>query len=425
MREQRVKRWRKLDNAAKIFPPNCHGADTKVFRFTCQLTEPVCPEILQKALDLTLPEFPAFTNVMRKGLFWYYLEESYEKILVQPEQLPLCAPLYRDSRSALLRVVYYDRRFSFEMFHVLADGTGAMQFFRVLVCRYLSLAHSDELGGRMILPEYDASVGQRMDDSFARYYDKSALRKRRSKPVKAARLRMERSLDHRISILEGRLPLQPLKQAARQYHTTITIFLSAVLIRALAQQMPVAELRRPVVLSIPVDLRNFFPSATCRNFFSVFEAGCQVTAQTPLEDIIPKLQQEFERRLQREHFAARLARLAALERNLLMRVIPLPLKDFSLYWAYRRSEQHYSAAFSNVGRIQLPQELLPYIQQAGACNATGRLLLIASTLQDTVCLAFTSAYLSTEVQRRFFTQLTDMGIPVTLTGNTEQGERIE
>ena len=41
MRSVKSENWNKLDNAAKIFPPTSNERDTKVFRFSCQLKEPV------------------------------------------------------------------------------------------------------------------------------------------------------------------------------------------------------------------------------------------------------------------------------------------------------------------------------------------------------------------------------------------------
>ena len=46
--------WRKLDNAAKIFPATSNKKDTRVFRFYCELKEPVDGSILQSALDKTI-----------------------------------------------------------------------------------------------------------------------------------------------------------------------------------------------------------------------------------------------------------------------------------------------------------------------------------------------------------------------------------
>lgn len=41
--------WTRLDNAAKIFPSAPRRGDTQVFRFSCELTTPVIPALLQRA----------------------------------------------------------------------------------------------------------------------------------------------------------------------------------------------------------------------------------------------------------------------------------------------------------------------------------------------------------------------------------------
>ena len=85
--------WRKLDNAAKIFPATSNKKDTRVFRFYCELKEPVNGSILQSALDKTIDKYPVFLSVMRKGFFWYYLEKSDLKPKVKEEVDPPCLNL--------------------------------------------------------------------------------------------------------------------------------------------------------------------------------------------------------------------------------------------------------------------------------------------------------------------------------------------
>lgn len=46
-------KWSRLENAAKIFPSTTSREDTKVFRFTCELTEMVQEAPLQAALEET------------------------------------------------------------------------------------------------------------------------------------------------------------------------------------------------------------------------------------------------------------------------------------------------------------------------------------------------------------------------------------
>ena len=88
------KRWNRLDNAAKIFPPATDKYDSKVFRFACEWFEDIDREILQIALDKTINVFPNFCVVMKRGMFWYYLEESLIKPIVKEEYNRPCGPIY-------------------------------------------------------------------------------------------------------------------------------------------------------------------------------------------------------------------------------------------------------------------------------------------------------------------------------------------
>lgn len=51
MPQTNVKHWRRLDNAAKLFPAASSKRDTRVFRFYCELKEDIQQEILQKAVE--------------------------------------------------------------------------------------------------------------------------------------------------------------------------------------------------------------------------------------------------------------------------------------------------------------------------------------------------------------------------------------
>ena len=108
MPQTNVKHWRRLDNAAKLFPAASSKRDTRVFRFYCELKEDIQQEILQKAVDRTLEKYPIFLSVLRKGLFWHYLEQSNKRPVVREEYKVPCSSLYiRDKRDLLFEVTYY------------------------------------------------------------------------------------------------------------------------------------------------------------------------------------------------------------------------------------------------------------------------------------------------------------------------------
>ena len=84
--------------------------------------------------------------VLRKGLFWFYLEHRDIRPIVKEEKKPPCSRLYvPDKKNLLFQVSYYEKRINFEVFHALTDGTGAMHFLQELVINYLKKAHRNKI----------------------------------------------------------------------------------------------------------------------------------------------------------------------------------------------------------------------------------------------------------------------------------------
>ncbi|HLS33706.1 MAG TPA: alcohol acetyltransferase, partial [Brevibacterium sp.] len=134
--------WVRLDNASNIFLAARSDADPKVFRVSAELDHDVDPHLLQTALDEVYDRYPLYHAVMRRGVFWYYLQESRLRPAVTPEAEHTCAALYQvDRRSLLFRVVHHERRVSLEVFHALSDGTGALWFLTDLLDAYVGLRH--------------------------------------------------------------------------------------------------------------------------------------------------------------------------------------------------------------------------------------------------------------------------------------------
>ena len=103
--------------------------------------------VLQEALDQTIEKYPVFLSVMRKGLFWHYLEKSELRPIVRKEYKEPCSSLYvRDKKTLLFEVdLLIKNGLILKCFMTLTDGTGATEFLRELVKNYLHLVHKDEL----------------------------------------------------------------------------------------------------------------------------------------------------------------------------------------------------------------------------------------------------------------------------------------
>ena len=285
-------KWRKLDNAALAFPLVTGKDDTRVFRFYCELKEKVDEETLQKALDETMEKYPLFQAVLRKGLFWFYLEHRDIRPIVKKEKKPPCSRLYiPDKKSLLFEVSYYGNRINFEVYHALTDGTGAMHFLEELVQNYLILAHPEAKLPR-IEPSEEITPGDREEDSFSQYYSEDIPRDRAKKPA-AVKLKGEKVVHEEMHILEAELPVKELHAKAKARGVSITVYLTAVLLCAIHEEIPKNRQKRPIGLMIPVNLRNYFPSQSMTNFFGWIEISFAFQEDTTFEDVLADVKEQL------------------------------------------------------------------------------------------------------------------------------------
>lgn len=418
MNSTRSRRWSRLDNAAKIFPSNSTPSDSKVFRFACELAEPVDPAALQAALERTMERFPLYRSVMKRGAFWYYLEDSDLPAAVQPEETPPCEPIYdRERRSLLFRVLYYGRRISLEIHHALADGTGALQFLCALVYRYLLERYPEDFAGAPPELPWGGSRFQEQADSFQKYYEKSAsVRSRRARS--AYKLRGERMPENRLAVVEGRMSLGGLLERARSMGLTLTELMTAVLIRSIHEGMRLRDEQRPVAITIPVNLRGYFPSASTRNFFATIAVRYDFSRQEDsLEAVAAHVKRSFRESLTEEKLRGRMNELCALEHSIPLRLVPLPLKDLVLRLANYLADRTATASFSNVGRVDMPAGMERYIRLFDVFTSPNTLQACACSFGDNYVVSFAGPFVSHDVERAFFRSLTGLGIDVTITTN--------
>ena len=131
-------RWMRLDNAAKIYPAAKRRNWNNFFRLSVTLTEPIDTAVLRAALDVTVRRFPSIAVRLRRGAFWYYLEEIPKAPDIQPEKsCPLAHVPFGQVRQCAFRVLVYHDRMAVEFFHAVTDGTGGLIFLKTLTAEYL------------------------------------------------------------------------------------------------------------------------------------------------------------------------------------------------------------------------------------------------------------------------------------------------
>ncbi len=204
-----------------------------------------------------MEKYPLFQAVLRKGLFWFLSGEKGYTSIVKEEKRPPCSSLYiPDKKTLLFQVSYYKNRINFEVYHALTDGTGAMNFLSELVQNYLILAYPSADLPRVEQIE-ETTPGAQEEDSFSQYYS-ADLPKNKEKKLAAVKLKGEKLLHADMQITEIVIPVKETLAKARSYGVSITIFLTAMLLCSIHEEIPKNRQKRPIALMIPVNLRNYF-----------------------------------------------------------------------------------------------------------------------------------------------------------------------
>ena len=393
-------KWRKLDNAALAFPLVSGKNDTRVFRFYCQLKEKVDGEILQSALDQTMEKYPLFQAVLRKGLFWFYLEHRDIRAVVKQETEPPCSRLYIPDKKSLLFQVTYDKdRINFEVFHALTDGTGAMHFLQELVQNYLILAHPQDDLPRIENAE-EVTLGDKEEDSFSQYYS-SDMPKNKEKKETAVKLKGEKLVHSDMNITEVVFSVKDIHQKARSYGASITVLLTAMMLCSIREEIPKNQQKRPVTLMIPVNLRNYFPSQSMTNFFGWIEVGYTFSETTTFEEVVADVKRQFEQELVKDKIAMHMNGYVRIEKNPFVRAVPLEIKKYFLMIGANLGSRSITAVYSNIGIIRLPEEYKEYIQHFGIFASPNSLQICSCSYGDEMVLGFTSKIPDDSIQRNF------------------------
>ena len=359
-------RWMRLDNAAKIYPAAKRRNWNNFFRLSATLTEPVDTEVLRRALDVTVRRFPSIAVRLRRGAFWYYLEEIPKAPPIQPEKsCPLAHAPFYEVRQCAFRVLVYHERIAVEFFHALTDGTGALVFLKSLLAEYLSQKYGLVIPAEKgVLGRLEEPSAEEVEDSFARYAGDVKLSRREAT---AYHLSGTPEPDGYKDIVTMMIPADKLRDCARGFGISVTELLCAAMMQAIldiqAKDVPRRAARKPVKVLLPVNLRTLFPSATLRNFASYitpeidprmgdcsFDELCQLVHH--------KMGMENNRRTMRAKFAANVAS----ERSPVLRVMPLFIKNIAMKAVFDAVGECKSClCLSNLGRVELPEVMTPYV----------------------------------------------------------------
>ena len=405
--------WYKVDNVAKVFLATNTRRDPRVFRISCTLQEEVDPALLNEALRITAPEWPQFQVTLHRGLFWHYFESTDQLPTCHPEDKAPCAPLYVPERRNRLiyRVTFFGSRINLEMFHALTDGNGGFLFLKSIVRNYLALVHPAEM--QDVPTPNSASAAALEQDSFRNFYG-GTKRDGKAKLPKAYHLRGMRLPYDQLQFFEGHLSAKEVLAQAHDLGVSLTSYLGASLMLAIYAEMPALERSKPIAISLPVNLRNYYPSETARNFFNSVYVILTLTEQDTMQTVATAFDAQLKEALTPENIKAQMDEYEKLEHMPGIRPVPLVVKNLTVKFFTALEKKHVTAVISNMGRVTLPDAMKPYIKQFAAFSSCEDLFTCVASYGDDLMLGTASSYRSTNVLRRLYRGFAEAGLQVTL-----------
>lgn len=428
MPEQKL-RWMPLDNAAKIYPAARRQNWSNIFRVSATMTEAVDTEMLRAALDVTVRRFPSMAVRLRRGLFWYYLEQIDHIPMIREEQsYPLTKMSRAETRKCAFRVLVYNQRIALETFHSLTDGNGALVFLKSLIAEYLQQRYGIRIPAENgVLGRLEEPSEDELEDSFQKHAGTVCASRRENTAWHPKGTPLDTDFLHLTCFT---LQSNEVLKKAHEYKVSLTAFIAATLMQALQnlqrEQVSSQRRRKPIKVLIPVNLRRLFPSKSLRNFvlYTTPEILPQL-GEYSFEEICRQIHHHMGLEVNAKKMSMKIATNINSERLLAIRLVPLFVKNLIMRAVFDAvGERKSCLTLSNLGATRLPKEMDPYVShfdfilgiQATAPNNCGVI-----SYGDTLRINFIRNIRESDLEYHFHCVLRDMGLVAQVESNfTEQ-----
>lgn len=417
--------WYPLDNAAKIYPAIQTDELTNVYRIAVVLKDRVKIAHLINIIPTLEKRFPYYKVTLKKGFFWYYLEQTNTPIqLIVDKGIPCRTFNQKRNEKLLFRILVIKNRISIEFSHILTDGGGAFRFFQYLLLQYFQ---QEGIDVRESLKEFAVNpeiLHNEFVDSYQQYFKKEVPPN--VKRPKSFHLPYPLKRKPRFDVLVGIIPIDEIRNVAKKKEVNITVYLIALYLYVLQdihKTLPeYSSYKKNKILrvQVPVNLRNIYSSKTMRNFslFVMPEIDLRLgnySFDEILKIVYHKIQLETDQKLINKI----IARNVGGERKILVKGIPLFLKSLLLnYKYYSMGANQYSGVVTNLGNVKFPeaiqQKMDYFILTAPPPNRKLKINCGIIGFNDKLVLSFGNITISKEFERKFFNFLVHQGINVKL-----------
>ena len=427
-----LREWYKLDTSAKIYPALESPRNTTLFRISMSLKQNVDVDVLHQALDDIKPRFPYFNVHLRTGLFWNYLEKNDNPSIIWPETPIPCERIYSVYNNGYLYMIrVHENRIAVEFSHVLTDGFGGMEFLKTLVAHYLYLHGDLKQSLKLLFNPGEIPEPQEYEDAFLKVLEieKDSPKKNDERALfndsKVYKIKDRVLPVGRYEITSAVVSVSDLKQIAHQFGVKITELLAGLYLEALLycqnSQIKKKSKHRRISMQIPVNMRQFYPIKSMRNFSLFLVPAIDPREIRNFEDILAAIRNHMEKNANRDFLQTMVRDNCALGESKFIAHVPLGIKKMVIrYLANTKGMTQFSGTISNLGVCRLPKEMEKHVRSMncilGPPNDTKTVCTVLG-YKDKITITFGRTIKHAEIEKHIFRRLVDMGASVEIHSN--------
>ncbi len=411
-------KWYKLDTAANMFASIQNETSSRVFRISYTFKEEeIDPDILKTAVADTMKRFPSFSSKCKKGFFWAYLEHTYILPEVKEEtEMPAAVQNHGRNGGPELRVLYYKRRISFEIAHVLTDGDGAFEFTKSLIAHYINLKDGTSHKDSTVISTDEIPSAEETENAYEKYHSGKAQKTPDINNTYAFKQSLNQDY---VKAISGLMPVSDLKQRCKAHGVTVTEYLCAAAIYATikAEEDPINNFVR---ISVPINLRHYFPTKSLRNF------ACDTTLSfcpkgrkdISFEDILMSVKGELKKSVNKETLQNFINSNYSKTVNPVLRIVPYPIKKAVVNSSQIKNHINgMTTIISNIGVINFPLWIAERIDRVDVISGNGSvyglpIISTCVTVGDYLNICFSQCHENTDFCKEYFRIISSDGVRV-------------
>ena len=347
------KKWRKLDNTAKIFSMEDY-TNNNTFRLSVVLKEKINPSYLKDAVIRTLIDYPSYKVKIRAGFFWNYFEKNDNDVIIEEENEMPCESInFVMNNDYLFKVTYFDKKINVDMCHMLTDGMGGTIFIKSIIYNYLNIVK--DMNIKIEDKYYDAGYGR---DQYLRRYDKSMFSVDKSKNIFLIKDKYDINVNKTYHYI---ISVNDIKEVSKKYGVSITVLLTSLYVLALYNTVYDKKSNKDIYINVPVDMRKHFNVYAFSNFFTCMDIKANINrSDVDFESVLEQIKNEFSSKLKIENLKGYLSRDVKLGTNVAIRLVPLFIKK-PVMKVLEKVVRRTTTTMSNIGIFKVDERYEKYI----------------------------------------------------------------